>query len=275
MASERTSRRLDAAALALWAVAGCATLRAPAPAARDGPPRAVYVVQPGDTLAGLATRHHVPVEDLAEINGLVRGQALRAGQLIFLLAPEGPLPAARPSAEKAPALASLRRADPPPTPALRWPLVEPRLSSGFGARWGRPHEGIDLAAPVGTPIHAAEAGEVIYAGDEVKGYGNMVVLSHPGGLVTVYAHSSVLLVRTGDHVTQGQEIARVGQSGRATAPHLHFEVRRAKVPLDPLRFLAPIVSGAVGGFPSPPATPLPRGKLAAASRALASARETQ
>jgi len=275
MASERTSRRPSAAALALIAAAGCATLRAPPPAAPDAPAGAFYVVQPGDTLAALATRLHVPVEDLAEINGFSRGQALRAGQLIFLLAAEGRVPAARPSAEKAPALASLRRADPPPTPALRWPLVEPRLSSAFGARWGRPHEGIDLAAPIGTPIHAAEAGQVIYAGDEVKGYGNMVVLSHAGGLVTVYAHSSVLLVRTGDQVTQGQEIARVGQSGRATAPHLHFEVRRAKVPLDPLRFLGPIVSGTLGGFPNPPPTRLRRGKLASASGELASARETE
>jgi murein DD-endopeptidase MepM/ murein hydrolase activator NlpD len=118
-------------------------------------------------------------------------------------------------------------------------LSDPHISSSFGSRQGRPHEGIDLAAPTGTPIFAAEAGQVLYAGGEVKGYGNMVVLQHAGDLLTVYAHTSVVLVRAGDRITAGQEIARVGQSGRATAPHLHFEVRRSHVPEDPRRFLPP------------------------------------
>jgi murein DD-endopeptidase MepM/ murein hydrolase activator NlpD len=127
---------------------------------------------------------------------------------------------------------------------LRWPLSEPRLSSAFGRRQGRVHEGIDLAAPTGTAIRAAEDGQVLYAGDAVRGYGNMVVLQHGGDLLTVYAHGSVLLVRTGDKVTAGQEIARVGQSGRATAPHLHFEVRRGQVPQDPLPFLPELPAAA-------------------------------
>ena len=86
-------------------------------------------------------------------------------------------------------------------------------------------------------MFAAAAGSVIYAGDEVRGYGNMVVVKHADDLSTVYAHNSVLLVRTGDSVEAGQEIARVGDTGRATAPHLHFEVRRRDTPQDPLQFL--------------------------------------
>jgi murein DD-endopeptidase MepM/ murein hydrolase activator NlpD len=116
-------------------------------------------------------------------------------------------------------------------------VTAPRLTSLFGKRWGKEHEGIDMAAPIGTPVFAAAAGSVIYAGDQVRGYGNMVVIKHDGEIVTVYAHSSVLLVHTGDRVAVGQEIARVGDTGRATAPHLHFEVRRGEVPQDPMPFL--------------------------------------
>ena len=94
-----------------------------------------------------------------------------------------------------------------------------------------------MAAPTGTPVLAASAGEVIYAGDQVRGYGNMVVLKHGGDLVTVYAHNSLLLVHTGDRVAVGQEIARVGDTGRSTAPHLHFEVRRGEIPQDPIPLL--------------------------------------
>jgi murein DD-endopeptidase MepM/ murein hydrolase activator NlpD len=94
-----------------------------------------------------------------------------------------------------------------------------------------------MAAPVGTSVFAAAAGDVIYAGDHVRGYGNMVVVKHGGDLVTVYAHNSLLLVHTGDRVSVGQEIARIGDTGRSTAPHLHFEVRRGEVPQDPMPFL--------------------------------------
>lgn len=216
------------------ALGACATLRSPAPAAPEGPAGAWYAVEPGDTLASIGARHGVPVVDLAEINGLKRGDTLVPGRMIFLLAPEAMPP--RQELPSRPVETAALPLDKRVAP-LRWPLVDPRLSSMFGARQGRPHEGIDLAAPLGTPIYAAEAGVVVYAGDAVRGYGNMVVVEHPAGLLTVYAHSSVLLVRTGERITIGQEIARVGQSGRATAPHLHFEVRRGHVPQDPLRFL--------------------------------------
>jgi murein DD-endopeptidase MepM/ murein hydrolase activator NlpD len=222
----------------LLALAGCAALRpAPAPLHPDAPRGSWYVPQAGETLAQIAARTGVPQEDLLEINGLRRDQPLEPGRPIFLLEPsappnERPVPE-RPLSERPHGVAaSLGSAGP-----LRWPLAAPRLSSAFGARQGHVHEGIDLAAPTGTAIRAADSGQVLYAGDAVRGYGNMVVLQHGGDLMTVYAHGSVLLVRTGDKVSAGQEIARVGQSGRATAPHLHFEVRRGQVPQDPLQFL--------------------------------------
>lgn len=120
---------------------------------------------------------------------------------------------------------------------LRWPLQYVQIISGYGPRWGRVHEGIDLVAPTGTPVLAAAAGEVVYSGNRIRGYGNMVVVKHDGELMTVYAHNSVLLVKAGDRVDAGQAVALSGQSGRASGPHLHFEVRRGQVPRDPLGFL--------------------------------------
>ena len=110
---------------------------------------------------------------------------------------------------------------------FRWPLATVRIVIGspFGTRDGRPHEGIDLPAPVGTPVFAAADGQVAYAGNGIRGYGNLVVIKHAGDLLTVYAHNSLLLVTQGQPVRAGDRIALVGQSGRATGPHLHFEVR--------------------------------------------------
>jgi lipoprotein NlpD len=94
-----------------------------------------------------------------------------------------------------------------------------------------------LPAPVGTPVFAAADGEVAYAGSGVRGYGNMLVIRHAGDLLTVYAHNSVLLVARGQPVRAGDRIALVGQSGHATGPHLHFEVRAGEIPRDPMLFL--------------------------------------
>lgn len=105
-----------------------------------------------------------------------------------------------------------------------WP-AKGVLSSGFGPRWGRMHRGIDIAAPIGTPIYAAADGEVISAGWNNGGYGNLVKIRHGDGSVTFYAHSSKIFVQTGERVTQGQQIAAIGSTGFSTGPHLHFEVR--------------------------------------------------
>jgi murein DD-endopeptidase MepM/ murein hydrolase activator NlpD len=111
------------------------------------------------------------------------------------------------------------------------------LSSPFGMRWGRMHEGIDLAGGYGSPIVAAVEGTVVYAGPE-SGYGRVVKIVDWDGTQTWYGHMSRFLVKAGDHVSAGQEIAVVGAAGDATGPHLHFEVRIGGVPVDPIPFLA-------------------------------------
>jgi murein DD-endopeptidase MepM/ murein hydrolase activator NlpD len=121
---------------------------------------------------------------------------------------------------------------------IDWPADGP-LSSPFGMRDGRPHEGIDLAVPDGTEVHAALEGVVAYAGDRVRGYGKVILLEHPGGLVTVYAHNSELLVKEKTNIARGQVIAHSGHTGRSTAPHVHFEVRENFTPRDPLDYLPP------------------------------------
>ncbi len=120
--------------------------------------------------------------------------------------------------------------------SMLWPVDGP-LSSPFGRRDGRPHEGIDLAVAEDTPVRAACDGVVAYAGDGLRGYGNLVIVRHAGELATLYAHNRALLVRQGDPVARGQVIARSGATGRVTAPHLHFEVRKDSIARDPLGYL--------------------------------------
>jgi murein DD-endopeptidase MepM/ murein hydrolase activator NlpD len=173
--------------------------------------------------------------DLMEINGLADPAEARPGRMIFVLA--------------SPAHPPATPADPAAPPALiasgiplRWPLAAGRIIVGspFGTREGRPHEGIDLPAPIGTPVYAAGDGRVVYAGNGIHGYGNMIVVKHANDLLTVYAHASLLLVAQGQPVRAGDRIALVGQSGRATGPHLHFEVRAGQIPRNPMGFLPSI-----------------------------------
>lgn len=111
-----------------------------------------------------------------------------------------------------------------------------RLSSGFGTRWGRAHEGIDLAAPIGTAVYASDGGVVIWAG--TKGtYGKFIMIDHGGGYVSAYGHLSKYSVSVGDKVYKGQKIAAVGNTGRSTGPHLHFEIRKNGSPVNPLKYL--------------------------------------
>ncbi len=105
-----------------------------------------------------------------------------------------------------------------------WP-AKGVLTSGYGWRWGRMHKGIDIAAPIGTPIVAAAEGVVISAGWNSGGYGNLVKMKHPDGSISLYAHNNRILVRRGQKVKQGQQIAEMGTTGRSTGPHLHFEIR--------------------------------------------------
>jgi len=123
----------------------------------------------------------------------------------------------------------------PSSSGLIWPVSGP-VTSPFGMRWGRMHEGIDIGAAYGTPIHAAAAGTVIYAG-WLGGYGNLAVIDHGGGLATAYGHQSAIAVANGQQVSQGQTIGYVGCTGHCFGPHLHFEVRVNGTPVDPLGYL--------------------------------------
>ncbi len=129
----------------------------------------------------------------------------------------------------------------PETPAVFTGYIWPAkgvLTSGFGWRWGRPHRGIDIAAPTGTPIVAAAGGEVISAGWNSGGFGNLVKIKHDDGSVTLYAHNSRILVRRGQQVEQGQQISEMGSTGFSTGPHLHFEVHPGgKGAVNPIAFL--------------------------------------
>jgi len=116
-----------------------------------------------------------------------------------------------------------------------WPVHGP-VVSGYGLRWGRMHEGIDIAAGMGTPIWAAAAGTVIHAG-WLGGYGNLVVVDHGDGLATAYAHASAILVAVGQQVAQGETLSLVGSTGNSSGPHLHFEVRVNGSAVDPLLYL--------------------------------------
>jgi len=121
------------------------------------------------------------------------------------------------------------------TGQLAWPVSGP-VTSGFGPRWGRMHEGIDIAVPTGTPVRAAAAGTVIYAG-WLGGYGNLVVIDHGGGLSTAYAHNSGFAASVGQAVAAGQVVAYSGSTGHSSGPHVHFEVRVNGTAVDPLGYL--------------------------------------
>ncbi len=123
-----------------------------------------------------------------------------------------------------------------------WPVDRARMTRGFLPKKKRPHLGIDLAAPKGTPILASQAGTVIYAGKEFSGYGKMVLIESGSGWATLYAHFDRILVSEGQRVGQGEVIGAMGRTGRATGVHLHFEIRRNRGPIDPLPLLPRIAT---------------------------------
>jgi lipoprotein NlpD len=221
--------------LALVLVLGCHLSRAPMHP--ETPAGSWYVVSRGETLDDISTRAGVPAEDILEVNGLSRADEVKPGRLIFVLAPPQALPEVAPVGAVPSASVGVV---PEGGGRFGWPLanVAHNVGSPFGSRDGRAHEGIDLPAPTGTPVLAAADGEVVYAGDGIRGYGNLVVVQHPGDLLTVYAHNSALFVKQGQAVRGGERIAAVGQTGRATGPHLHFEVRQGQVPRDPMTYLS-------------------------------------
>jgi murein DD-endopeptidase MepM/ murein hydrolase activator NlpD len=169
---------------------------------------------------------------LIDLSTLTAAEQAEAGEIDALQAASNEI-AARIRAAQAG-----RSSGPSATPSsagLIWPVSGP-ITSPFGWRWGRMHQGIDIGVPSGTPIHAAAAGTVIYCGWE-EGYGNFVVIDHGGNLATAYGHQSSIAVACGQQVAQGQVIGYSGCTGHCTGPHVHFEVRIDGNPVDPLGYL--------------------------------------
>jgi len=196
-----------------------------APAKRSRPSLAPsaslgHIVRPGQTLWGIAREHGVAVEALIRANRLAPDARLQVGQRLNL-----PLSEVPEGSQEPPSLADIVLERPPPTPLVQFirPVPGP-FASPFGPRGVAWHGGVDLRAERGAPIVAAAAGMVITSGWE-RAYGRVVKIWHPSDLMTVYAHNLENLAKVGDWVEQGQVIATVGSTGRATAPHLHFEIR--------------------------------------------------
>ena len=205
-----------------------ATATAAAPAARRPAATVTYEVQNGDTLFALALRYNTTVDAIVAVNGLPSAHRLRLGQRLVV-------PVGRRTAPRALTAQAVSRPTPTVRATLSWP-ARGVITSRYGWRYRRHHDGIDLASPRGTPIYAARAGRVAFAG-WYYGYGRAVIVDHGGGLTTLYGHASKLLARTGQVVEQGQLIALVGCTGRCTGSHLHFEVRINRRAVNPLPYL--------------------------------------
>ena len=199
--------------------------------------RGIYhVVGRGQNLFRIGKAYGVDYRDLARDNGLDDAAKIEVGQRIFVAGATRQLPVEI----IAPVSVSERRPDLSELPAgesgFRWPMHEGTLTSHFGPRSGTFHDGIDIGAPEGTPVYAARDGRVIYS-DQIPGYGNIVILEHAGSLSSVYAHNERNEVSNGTFVHQGEEVARVGRTGRTTGPNLHFEIRSQNVARNPLFYL--------------------------------------
>jgi murein DD-endopeptidase MepM/ murein hydrolase activator NlpD len=250
---------------------------APAPAAPAAPKLvaaapSLHFVNHGETLISIAHQNHVSVAELAKANSIDASAPLKLGAKLAIpgkaaqatqpapaapvqavaaapvsttkFAAAGPQQSAR-LAQAAPADEEKEAAEVPvkaseaagALPTFRWP-VRGKVITSYGAKTnGKSNDGINLAVPEGTPIKAAEDGVVTYSGNELKGYGNLVLVRHSNGYVTAYAHASELLVKRGDSIKRGQIIAKSGQTGEVGSPQLHFEIRKGSSPVDPLQFL--------------------------------------
>ncbi len=189
-----------------------------------------HTVKAGERVQDIARRYSVPIEDVIELNGLEASTDLTVGQPIFVFGVR----------KRSESRARKKRRAPKRTsgvPSLKWPVVGGVFTSGFGPRGRRMHRGIDLAAKPGTPIFAVADGVVVYSDNKQRGYGNLVIIDHGKGVLTVYAHNRRNLVDEGERVRQGARIAEVGNTGRSTGPHLHFELRVKGKAVNPLDYL--------------------------------------
>ncbi len=208
-----------------------------------------YVVRSGETLSEIGYAYRIPYPQLAALNGIRNPDRIAAGQRLRIppgarydRARAATARSARSRQEKRQARLRGRSKSPPPPKETKklfsWPL-NGRLTSRFGPRNGSFHDGIDIAAPTGTPVRAAAAGRVVFS-DALRGYGNVVIVKHANDFTTVYAHHHRNLVRDGQRVRRGEIVGEVGETGRVTGPSLHFEVRRGKNARNPLHYLPPV-----------------------------------
>jgi lipoprotein NlpD len=234
-ARTRASQLIIAAVAIAIACAGCASSAPRNRVARYGQrPPIEHVVQRGETVYHIARAYRISVRSLMNANHLSDSRDLRVGQ--SLLIPGTYSYASLGDSAEGGADTSW---DVPRAPRqFGWPLWSGAVSSGFGMRHGTMHDGVDISAPAGTPVHAADAGVVVFTG-KLNGYGNTVIIRHTDRYVTVYGHNSHILVSEGSAVARGQTIAEVGTSGRTTGPNLHFEVRYDNRAYNPLSYLAP------------------------------------
>ena len=210
----------------------------PLPVAQTG---IVHVVKPGDTLYSISRQSGVSVAMLAQANALRPPYTLSVGDQLQM--PVGAAAASAPYAtQQQPSSLSQtvsynQPASKPKDALFEWPVKGAIIGKYGSGEIGRRNDGVNIAAPVGTPVRASADGEVVYRGSELDGYGNLLLVKHDDGFVTAYAHNDVMLVRKGQKVRQGQIIAKVGQTGSAPEPQLHFEIRQNLKSVDPLAFL--------------------------------------
>jgi LysM repeat protein len=219
----------------------------PRTAARSEPPSGKtegYRVRVGDTLSGIASRQGVEVSDLVHWNNIRNAARIYPGQVLMVRKSSSgssdPVQFAHMEPGVSPEKARLPA---PSSQSFLWPTPSTKISSDYGMRHDpfHPeklvfHPALDISAHWGDPVFATKDGEVAFVGRR-NGYGNMVIIRHPDGFLSVYGHNSANLVRHGQSVRQGQTIAKVGSTGRSTAPHLHFEIRKYTRPINPMSFL--------------------------------------
>ncbi len=213
-----------------------------------------HEVGQGETLGSIAKKFDVPLNGLVASNPeVVNKGAVKTGEKIYIPFEERSDWDAENSTltyavdKRVPASKEAKGEN---LPAFIWP-TRGNLSSFFGLRYRHrketAHEGIDVAAPTGTPVKAARSGHVIYVGNRIKGYGNMVIVRHADTYSTVYAHLSKFNVKKGQFISRGSLLGKVGRTGRARGAHLHFEIRDGQTPVDPMLYL-PGGQYAVSGF---------------------------
>lgn len=214
---------------------------APAESSRESSPD-YHVVQRGESLWSIANRYDLSVSQLTSLNGISGNQTLQVGQRLRVSGAEVPGGGVTRPSSPAP---SRESEETPPTQRhfsssgsrmFIWP-AEGRVVRTFADRSDQKFTGIDIAVPRGTEVRAARSGKVVFAGDSIPGYGLMVIVAHDNGYATCYAHASRVLVREGQQVSQGQVIARSGDSGRGSSPFLRFEVRKGGDAVNPVPLL--------------------------------------